>query len=473
MDSQSEHLVLLAIVDQLISDVLLYEIDHENLSDASVAELHSQIDESRDCSTLVHHRPSQLKLDVHETSPGNTDADSFELMHVLRGHSIALPNSPLMQATDFSVHRIERSPSSTMSSQVTSSDRYVSYAIHEMGDSSQDRLPALPMASDLPLYVKDEAICAKEDDLTELDATENLTSYSDEVLMQRLYRSVQHRDEHLDASSTDEDVDDAFEHNDRLTGPSNSADNNDEMYQRFDLATTPSSNDDSSTSSRQQADDIYLIPGYPGLWRPSADNENSQSPVNYDADDERRIIAKTKVRTTHVTGSDQLHSSVPFPSAGTDALVDTSESDSFQTCPLSQSKQQNHLELNRIHQSDEDRPDSQDEKIFLIRERERGVSLPVTVKIDYDNMALRLSTSTPIDVQLHSTRESDLSSSSLSAAAIARSGPLILLKTSSSNRASSQSLSSHESEQGKQPSWLNTVNTVRTTSSPESSEGRK
>ena len=412
-------------------------------------------------------------------------------MHVLRGHSIALPNSPLMQATDYSVHRIERSPSSTMSSQVTSSDRYVSYAIHEMGDSSQDRLPALPMASDLPLYVKDEAICAKEDDLTELDATENLTSYSDEVLMQRLYRSVQHRDEHLDASSTDDDVDDAFEHTDRLTGQSNSADNNDEMYQRFDLATTPSSNDDSSTSSRQQADDIYLIPGYPGLWRPSADNENSQSPVNYDADDERRIITKTKVRTTHapqlqsplrhhvdettthVTGCDQLHRSAPFPSAGAHVLVDTSESDSFQTCPLSQSKQQNHLELNRIHHSDEYRPDSQDEKIFLIRERERGVSLPVTVKIDYDNMALRLSTSTPIDVQLHSTRESDLSSSSSSAAAIARSGPLILLKTSSSNRASSQSLSSHESEQGKQPSWLNTVNTVRTTSSPESSEGRK
>jgi hypothetical protein len=185
------------------------------------------------------------------------------------------------------------------------------------------------------------------------------------------------------------------------------------------------------------------------------------------------LVHKHPDETTNVTGPDQLLSSVPFPAAGADALVDTSESDSFQTCPLSQSKQQNHLELNRIHHSDEYRHESQDEKIFLIRERERGVSLPVTVKIDYDNMALRLSTSTPVDVQLHSARESDLSSSSSSAVAVARSGPLILLKTSSSNRASSQSLSSHESEQGKQPTWLNTINTVTTASSPESSEGRK
>ena len=176
--------------------------------------------------------------------------------------------------------------------------------------------------------------------------------------------------------------------------------------------------------------------------------------------------------TTNVTGPEQSHDRVLFSSAGADVLVDTSESDSFQTCPLSQSKQQNHLELNRIHHSNEYRHDSQEEKIFLIRERERGVSLPVTVKIDYDNMALRLSSSTPIDVQLHSARESDLSSSS-APAVVARSGPLILLKTSSSNRASSQSLSSHESEQDKQPSWLNPVNAIRTMSSSESSVGRE
>jgi hypothetical protein len=109
---------------------------------------------------------------------------------------------------------------------------------------------------------------------------------------------------------------------------------------------------------------------------------------------------------------------------------------------------------------------SPDEKIFLIRERERGVSLPVTMKIDYDDMALRLSTSTPIDAQLYSTTQTDLPSPSTHSEPIQ--------KTTSSSRASTPSISSNESEQQQKPSspsWLNTVNTITTTT--EGPDGRK
>jgi len=108
---------------------------------------------------------------------------------------------------------------------------------------------------------------------------------------------------------------------------------------------------------------------------------------------------------------------------------------------------------------------SPEEKIFLIRERERGVSLPVTMKIDYDNMALRLSASTPIDAQLYSASETDLPSPST------HSEPM--QKTTTSSRASTPSLSSNESEQQKLPSssWLNTINTTTTTT--EGPDGRK
>ena len=239
-----------------------------------------------------------------DLSLSNTDIDSLELIHALRGHSIAAPDS---------------SPSvePEKSSQVTSSDRYVSYAIHEMGDSSQERLPAaISIAADLPVYQSaEEQVVPKpfffahrpsirEEDITELDATDNMTSFTDEILLQRLYNPARQQREQFDASSTDEDVDDEeFEQQnltnlhdiiDQMQQAPNQFSTKDESYQRYDLATTPSSNDDSSSSSRQQTDDVYLIPGYPGLWRPSTEN----APMNYDADDERRTESKTRVSTT-------------------------------------------------------------------------------------------------------------------------------------------------------------------------------
>lgn len=88
------------------------------------------------------------------------------------------------------------------------------------------------------------------------------------------------------------------------------------------------------------------------------------------------------------------------------------------------------------------------------------------MKIDYDTMALRLSSSTPIDTQLYSTNEIDLPSPSTHSEPIQ--------KTTSSSRASTPSLSSNESEQQKLPSstsWLNTINTITTTT--EGPDGRK
>ena len=115
-----------------------------------------------------------------------------------------------------------------------------------------------------------------------------------------------------------------------------------------------------------------------------------------------------------------------------------------------QSKQQ------KVDEPDE--KESPEEKIYLIRERERGVSLPVTMKIDYDDMALRLSTSTPIEAPVYLQSQDDAASPS------ALSEPMIKGETSS--RASTPSLSSNDSEQQatKFPpsSWLNTVNTFTT-----------
>ena len=281
--------------------------------------------------TEIENIPSKVSSVFGESSPTNTEPDSLELMHALRGHSIALPTSPeqILQPPEksssstttssqvtssdryvsYAIHQMNDSP------QISNSDRYVSYAIHQMGDSSQERLPSFPIAADLPIYRNKEEnrslepivnigpSIIKEDDSTEFDATENLTSNSDDVFLQKLYPSATNREKNLDTSSTDDDVDDdEFEQHDltdihriieKLTEPEQNLSTNEEPYQRYDLATTPSSND--SSSSRQQADDIYLIPGYPGLWRPSADNDSSSLPIDYDADDERKRSTKTRV----------------------------------------------------------------------------------------------------------------------------------------------------------------------------------
>jgi hypothetical protein len=52
-----------------------------------------------------------------------------------------------------------------------------------------------------------------------------------------------------------------------------------------------------------------------------------------------------------------------------------------------------------------------DERNFVIHEHERGVSLPMTMKIDYDNIGLRLSTSMPAEIFMYSNRCTDVSSS--------------------------------------------------------------
>jgi hypothetical protein len=185
-----------------------------------------------------------------------------------------------------------------------------------MGDSSQERLPAFPLAADIPIYEsvkttsdenKEQEILSKaivntnqnlikDDDLTELDATENLTSYSDDILLQKLQASALNREENLDASSTDEDVDEQnfneFEPHDvsnlhRIVGEITRQNNNvsgdyGHTYQRYDLSSN------SSTSTKPQTDDVYMIPGYPGLWRPSADDDDddTRSSLANDADDE-------------------------------------------------------------------------------------------------------------------------------------------------------------------------------------------
>lgn len=260
--------------------------------------------------TEIENTSSRLSADVGESSATNTEPDSSELIEALRIHNIAQLDLPQPVA-----QRPEKSSSSTTSSQVTSSDRYVSYVIHEMGDSSQDRLPAVPIEADIPIYrnsnrnnqirpnVDHNQSITKEDDSTEFDATENLTSYTDDALNQKLFKLKNDEDRSLNTSITDDDVDDEFEHNDLMNPLDKSTDKlaesnsllnvNEDADTCYDLAITPSSNQ-SSSSSRQQLDDVYIIPGFPGLWRPSTSKFSSNSPKAYDADDESRK-SETKV----------------------------------------------------------------------------------------------------------------------------------------------------------------------------------
>ncbi len=140
---------------------------------------------------------------------------------------------------------------------------------------------------------------------------------------------------------------------------------------------------------------------------------------------------------------------------------DISESDGYQTCSSSIQKQS---ELNNVNKSEDQRQSSPDESIFLIRERERGVSLPVTVNIDCDDIVFRLSTSTPNEAKLWTKTQSNLSLPS------PHSQPALPAKTDPNSQASSPSLDNYEDDQQKLSSWLNTINTVTTTT--EGSDGR-
>lgn len=295
--------------------------------------------------TEIEQIPAKPLGDDREASPFNVEDDSLELINALQGHSILRPPSsspPIQTPTNTqpltTIEKVEEfipltreksSSSTTTSSQVTSSDRYVSYAIHEMGDSSQERLPSFPLAADLPVYqtvktpseehraeqilsgpaFQPNSNLVKDDDLTELDATENLTSFSDDQHVQKHHRSTKNQQEILDASSTDEDVDDEnfseFDQPDvtnlyrivgEITQQSSTFSGDDaQTYQRYDLSST------SSMSTRAHGDDVYIIPGYPGLWRPSADDEHTHSSFANDADDEDEKKQATSTIKTRVS----------------------------------------------------------------------------------------------------------------------------------------------------------------------------
>lgn len=298
--------------------------------------------------TEIEQIPAKSLDEDREASPFNVEEDSLELINALQGHSILRPpsSSPPVQTPananpSTTIEKFEESvpqtrekssSSTTTSSQVTSSDRYVSYAIHEMGDSSQERLPAFPLAADLPIYqtvktpseerraqqiltqpfVQPNANLVKDDDLTELDATENLTSYSDDQHVQKQHISTKNQREIVDASSTDDDVDDEnfneFDQPDvsnlyrivgEITQQSSTFSGDDaQTYQRYDLSNT------SSISARAHGDDVYIIPGYPGLWRPSADDlddEHTHSSFANDADDEDEKKQPTSTVKTRVS----------------------------------------------------------------------------------------------------------------------------------------------------------------------------
>ena len=251
-----------------------------------------------------------------ELSPTNTEPDSLELINALRGHSILHEYSP-----DHGHHLPEKSSSTTTSSQITSSDRYVSYAIHQMGDSSQDRLPSFPIAADVPVYKYihgnsppnplTSSLQKKEDDSTEFDASDNFNCHTDEILLQKLQLAAMKKQRNLDASSTDDDVDDELEQHDltnldeildKLDQPMRIVNIDEEPYHRYELATTPSSNGSSSSSSKRPMDDIYYIPGYSGLWRPSEGLNDENIPIDYDADDERRTTPKIRVSFERCVG---------------------------------------------------------------------------------------------------------------------------------------------------------------------------
>ncbi|CAF1210465.1 unnamed protein product [Adineta steineri] len=499
------------------TDDILQQSTHESQSDSSLA--------TADINPVSTSH-------FHEPSPANTEDDSLELIHALQGHSIVLPsaspiqlqsaanqssfsNSIAEKTDDQLLQAPEKSSSSTTttSSQITSSDRYVSYAIHEMGDSSQERLPQFPIAADIPFYelnkitteenkeqqqqqvlpepfIANNQVVIKDDDLTELDATENLTSFSDDIHLQKNNHEGRKNE---DAISTDEDVDDEnfneFEPSDisnlyrimdEITQQNNDlSDKYDQTYQRYDISNS------SSFSTKPQSDDVYIIPGYPGLWKPSADDDDSNHSGFADDEDEKNqsattVKTKTIVRTTNPAKLQSIlqqqqnltNQDNPIRPDTVDIFnrplhefsFDISESDSFKTCAStinssSTSKQQKQTDLYQIPiEEQEEHQLSPEERIILIRERERGVSLPVTMKIDYDDMALRLSTSTPTDVPLYSSTQAH--------------SPLIsgepTQKTTSSSRSSTPSLSSNESDHQQQQklpssSWLNTVNTITTT----------
>ena len=163
----------------------------------------------------------------------------------------------------------------------------------------------------------------------------------------------------------------------------------------------------------------------------------------------------TEILTTGIPlRSDTLDA---FNQPANELAFDISEADSYQTCPSSIARPQKQVELTEHKQLQNQTCSSPEESIFLICERERGVSLPITMNINCDEITFRLSTSTPNDAQLCPSIETNLS-------------PNLLSKPSSPNPTSMSSLSIQKSNQQIPSTWLNNVNTVTTTT--EGSDGR-
>ncbi|CAF3696841.1 unnamed protein product, partial [Didymodactylos carnosus] len=438
------------------SKVISYGI--HDLSDAEYEKL-SEMDIKKDLPALIYDQTTTVEQQPTEGQKITTDSD--------------------------------RSSTTTSASQITSSDRYVSYAIHELGDSSVEQLSAaIPINADLPIFkntnsdtsaqadaqIKEQDVSdmvnlpvigqqqpapSKNkhqhqhdmDDATEFDATENITyspNVDDENLASDQIKKISKKQH---GSSTDEDADedimenvDNSEQNLRQQGHENiyrivreiASYSPDEAYRRYDTSSRDSS------SAPAQTDDVFLIPGFPGLWRgPDKDSstQEEQSSFDDDADDEKysmddlrddtrkktTIKTKTIVRTADPSKFQSLFHqegelNIPLrPVQHTTEAFDIfnrplndfafdpcSESDSFKTALETEASQMSSraqalLEAEEqrdyIHLTNDvsDRTSSP-----VIIRGERGVSLPVATNISYDDLDFRLSTSSPIETPSYS-----------------------------------------------------------------------
>lgn len=188
-------------------------------------------------------------------------------MRALRGHSIRLPM-----------------PRSSSSSSI--SDHYVTYAIHRFDETSDD----ISLCKNFQ-----RIIMKKDEDPTELDATENLTSLSDEVFLQNDSNSeISPRKTNWSSnSSTDDDVD-----------PNDSTDLSmkklTSSFQRYRFSQSESTNEGSSSLSKEKPEEFYLIPGFPGLWRTSNEHLN----VNFHFDDQETSEQNAQVSSKITSDAD-------------------------------------------------------------------------------------------------------------------------------------------------------------------------
>ncbi|CAF1072145.1 unnamed protein product, partial [Didymodactylos carnosus] len=450
----------------------------------------------------------------------------------------------------------------TSASQITSSDRYLSYAIHELDNSSVERLDvAISVNADLPVFKSTNSDTSAQADLqvneqnmsdvvqlpeikqqqqqllfknnhhqqhqqhdvedaTEFDATENITyslNLDDENLASDRIKKLSKKQH---GSSTDEDADEDIMENVDIDEQSlEQQQEHQNIYRIVQEVTNYSPNDAYrryDTSSRDSSsapvptEDVFLIPGFPGLWRGPDDDDSmqrEQSSFGNDADDERysleessirkktTIKTKTIVRTAdpskfqNLLGQDnELH--VPLKSTqNTIQISDVlnrplnefefdpcSESDSFKTAletetSLMSSHPQARLETEQYDIYPTNESFERKSSPFTIRS-ERGVSLPVPTNISFDDLDIRLSTSSPIETPfypeinqtnsllLSDTRVNDTNKNRASSADnnalrsnIHESSPYSEIQTTSSGGSSRSLSSSDEQRIFEQPLW--------------------